>query len=172
MGVLITINNEYDNGVCSNHTILTGTTYNIDNATSMGVHTLPYTWDAGLFTGNLFVFIEHCDSHIDPPPSLLPRNQGGFQVQLLTIDCEQCPPIATPEPQDCNLQITVVEMFEPSTDCNLIASFTEFFESTTDCNLIVSFTEFFESTTDCDLTVDFTEFFEVDCSMEITVEEL
>ena len=123
MGVQITINNLYDNGVCDEYNILTGTTYNIDDATSIGIHSLPYTWDGGVYTGNLYVFVEHCDGHLNPPPSDDPKKQGGFQVRLLNIDCHQCPPISTPNPTpnptatiavDCDMVINVEEVFDPT----------------------------------------------------------
>ena len=151
MGVLITINNDYNNGVCGQHTIYTGTTYNIDNAVSVGTHTLPYSWDAGSYVGNLYVFIEHCDSHLDPPPSENPKKQGGFQVRLLTIDCEQCPPMTTPEPIDCNMSISIVEMY---IDCDLEATFQEYID--TDCDLEATFQEYID--TDCDMEVNFVEY--------------
>ena len=88
MGVLITIENLYENGVCDEYNIYSGTTYNINDAVSMGSHELPYEWDGGDFNGNLYVFVEHCDGHTSPPPNNTPIRQGGFQVKLITIDCE------------------------------------------------------------------------------------
>ena len=146
MGVLITITNLYDNGVCDQYNIYTGTTYNIDNANVLGTHSLPHTWDGGSYTGPLYVFVEHCDGHIDPPPSENPKKQGGFQVQLLNIDCEQCPPNPTPPPLDCNIGISVVEMF--ALDCTMTISVVE----QTDCDMIISVVEFNEPTPSPTLT--------------------
>ena len=153
MGILITIENLYDNGVCDEYKIYTGTTYNIDNANYLGNHTLPHTWDGGNYSGVLYVFVEHCDDHIDPPPSSQPKKQGGFQVQLLNIDCKQCPPNPTPRPIDCNLSYSFVEMF---TDCTMTASFIE--ELLTDCTMTASFIE--ELLTDCTMTASFSEVFD------------
>ena len=152
MGVLITITNQYDNGVCDQYNIYTGTTYNIDNSNLLGTHSLPHTWDGGSYTGPLYVFVEHCDGHIDPPPSDNPKKQGGFQVKLLNIDCEQCPPNPTPIPLDCGLDATFIEMF--TTDCNLDADFEEYFS--TDCDLVADFEEYFA--TDCDIDATFVEY--------------
>ena len=162
MGVLITITNQYDNGVCDQYNIYTGTTYNIDNSNLLGTHSLPHSWDGGTYTGPLYVFVEHCDGHIDPPPSDNPKKQGGFQVKLLNIDCEQCPPNPTPLPLDCGLDATFIEMF--TTDCNLDATFIELF--TTDCDLVADFEEYFA--TDCDLVVNFEEYFATDCDIDAT----
>ena len=152
MGVLITITNQYDNGVCDQYNIYTGTTYNIDNSNFLGTHSLPHSWDGGTYTGPLYVFVEHCDGHIDPPPSDNPKKQGGFQVKLLNIDCEQCPPNPTPLPLDCGLDATFIEMF--TTDCDLVADFEEYFA--TDCDLVVDFEEYFA--TDCDIDATFIEY--------------
>jgi hypothetical protein len=159
MGVLITITNLYDNGVCDQYNIYTGTTYNIDNANVLGTHSLPHTWDGGSYTGPLYVFVEHCDGHIDPPPSENPKKQGGFQVQLLNIDCEQCPPNPTPPPLDCNIGISVVEMF--TLDCTMTISVVE----QTDCDMTISVVE----QTDCDMTISVVE--QTDCDMIISVVE-
>jgi hypothetical protein len=151
MGILITIENLYDNGVCNEYNIYTGTTYNINNANSLGTHSLPYTWDGGNYTGVLYAFVEHCDDHLNPPPSSLPKKQGGFQVQLLNIDCEQCPPNPTPRPVDCNLSYSFVEMY---IDCTMSASFVE--EYALDCTMSASFIE--EIMTDCEMEIMLEEF--------------
>ena len=138
MGVLITIENLYENGVCDEYNIYSGTTYNINDAVSMGSHELPYEWDGGDFNGNLYVFVEHCDGHTPPPPNNTPIRQGGFQVKLITIDCEppcnanpiivsntptptplptstpQPTPVPTPTPIPCDLQITSTVTTDPT----------------------------------------------------------
>ena len=155
MGVQITINNLYDNGVCDEYNVLTGTTYNIGDATSMGIQSLPYTWDGGSYTGNLYVFVEHCDGHLNPPPSVDPKNQGGFQVRLLNIDCHQCPPNSTPIPTatpievDCNMGINVEEVFEPTATPQPTPGATPIPTATTievDCNMGINVEEVFEPT--------------------------
>jgi hypothetical protein len=157
MGVQITINNLYDNGVCDEYNILTGTTYNIDDATSIGIHSLPYTWDGGVYTGNLYVFVEHCDGHLNPPPSDDPKKQGGFQVRLLNIDCHQCPPISTPNPTpnptatiavDCDMVINVEEVFDPTPLPTPLPSATPDPTATiaVDCDMVINVEEVFDPT--------------------------
>lgn len=127
MGNLVTVKNNYNNGVCSGFTIYTGTTYNghpftiPPSANSIGFHTLPYTFDVGNYTGPLYIFLEHCDNHISPPPNENPKKQGGFQVELIDIDCEFCPPNS--DAINCTMVVSFVE--ETSTDCNFSVSFVE-----------------------------------------------
>jgi hypothetical protein len=127
MGNLVTVKNNYNNGVCSGFTIYTGTTYNghpftiPPSANSIGFHTLPYTFDVGNYTGPLYIFLEHCDNHISPPPNENPKKQGGFQVELIDIDCEFCPPNS--DAINCTMVVSFVE--ETLTDCNFSVSFVE-----------------------------------------------
>ena len=127
MGNLVTVKNNYDNGVCSGFTIYTGTTYNghpftiPPSANSIGFHTLPHTFDIGFYSGPLYVFLEHCDNHISPPPNEDPKKQGGFQVVLIDVDCEVCPPNS--DAINCTMVVSFVE--ETSTDCNFSVSFVE-----------------------------------------------
>ena len=84
---LVTVNNLYENGVCDEFTIYTGTTYNGDpyiipvSAQSIGSHSLPHTFDVGGYEGPLYIFLVHCDFYVTPPPSETPKRQGGFQVK-------------------------------------------------------------------------------------------
>ena len=132
---LITVNNLYENGVCDEFTIYTGTTYNGDpyiipvSAQSIGSHSLPHTFDVGGYEGPLYIFLVHCDFYVTPPPSETPKRQGGFQVKLINIDCENCPP------------------FTPSTNCDLTVDFVEYTPSPTptsteNCNFTVNFVEY------------------------------
>jgi len=127
MGNLVTVKNNYDNGVCSGFTIYTGTTYNghpftiPPSANSIGFHTLPHTFDIGFYSGPLYVFLEHCDNHISPPPNEDPKKQGGFQVVLIDVDCEVCPPNS--DSINCTMVVSFVE--ETSTDCNFTVTFDE-----------------------------------------------
>jgi hypothetical protein len=127
MGNLVTVKNNYDNGVCSGFTIYTGTTYNghpftiPPSANSIGFHTLPHTFDIGFYSGPLYVFLEHCDNHISPPPNEDPKKQGGFQVVLIDVDCEVCPPNS--DAINCTMVVSFVE--ETLTDCNFSVSFVE-----------------------------------------------
>ena len=125
---LVTVNNLYENGVCDEFTIYTGTTYNGDpyiipvSAQSIGSHSLPHTFDVGTYEGPLYIFLVHCDFYVTPPPSETPKRQGGFQVKLINIDCENCPPfspVATPSP-------TSTPNATPTTDCNFTVNFVEY----------------------------------------------
>ena len=125
---LATVNNLYENGVCDEFTIYTGTTYNGDpyiipvSAQSIGSHSLPHTFDVGGYEGPLYIFLVHCDFYVTPPPSETPKRQGGFQVKLINIDCENCPPfspVATPIP-------TPSPSPTPTTDCNFTVNFVEY----------------------------------------------
>lgn len=125
---LVTVNNLYENGVCDEFTIYTGTTYNGDpyiipvSAQSIGSHSLPHTFDVGGYEGPLYIFLVHCDFYVTPPPSETPKRQGGFQVKLINIDCENCPPfspVATPSP-------TSTPNATPTTDCNFTVNFVEY----------------------------------------------
>ncbi len=167
MGNLVTVVNNYDNGVCSGFTIYTGTTYNghsftiPPSANSIGFHTLPYTFDVGNYTGPLYIFLEHCDNHISPPPNEDPKKQGGFQVELIDIDCEFCPPDT--DALDCRMDVSFVE---DSVDCTMVVSFSEF-ESTptptpTDTPIptytpVPTQTPTPTPTADCNMTVTFEE---------------
>ena len=157
---LVTVNNLYENGVCDEFTIYTGTTYNGDpyiipvSAQSIGSHSLPHTFDVGTYEGPLYIFLVHCDFYVTPPPSETPKRQGGFQVKLINIDCENCPPfspVATPSP-------TSTPTATPTTNCNFTVNFVEYYEinltptpsptptpsATTNCNSAVNFVEYYE----------------------------
>ena len=180
---LVTVNNLYENGVCDEFTIYTGTTYNGDpyiiplSAQSIGSHTLPHTFDVGLYEGPLYVFLVHCDFYVTPPPSDTPKRQGGFQVKLINIECpDVCPPFSPTT--NCNSTVNFVEYYPPTTNCNFTVNFVEYYEinltptpsptptpsATTNCNSAVNFVEYYEvnltptptpsATTNCDFNVD------------------
>ena len=118
---LVTVNNLYENGVCDQFTIYTGTTYNGDpyiipnNAQTIGSHSLPHTFDVGLYEGPLYIFLVHCDFYTTPPPSETPKRQGGFQVKLINVECPtSCLPQPTPSPTaalDCVMVVSFIEGF-------------------------------------------------------------
>ena len=170
MGNIVTITNNYNNGVCNGFYIYTGTTFNGDpytipnNATliSNTLISLPHQMDMGSYTGPLYVFVEHCDNHTTPPPGLNPKKQGGFQVEFINIDCgNECPEIT-----DCRM----TAIFREISECGMGATFSEYIS--TDCDIQVSFVEYNTPlptatptpqptpTTDCDIDVSFSEFFE------------
>jgi hypothetical protein len=168
MANIVTITNNYDNGVCDGFRIYTGTTFNGDPYVIPNTATLispnlispPYDLNVGNYEGPLYVFLEHCDfPYVTPPPQSNPKKQGGFQVMYIFIECP-CPVIDT----DCRISVSFTEFFD--TDCRISVSFTEFIgptptpaptatpqptstpqpTPTTDCDIDVSFSEFFEST--------------------------
>ena len=144
MANIVTITNNYDNGVCGGFRIYTGTTFNGDpyvipnTATliSPNLISLPYDLNVGNYEGPLYVFLEHCDfPYVTPPPQSNPKKQGGFQVMYIFIECP-CPVIDT----DCRISVSFTEFIGP-TPTPLPTS-----TPTTDCDIDVSFSEFFEST--------------------------
>jgi hypothetical protein len=157
MSNLVTITNNYDNGVCDGFYIYTGTTYNGNPFTippsadliSNQLISLPYTFGVGSYTGPLYVFLEHCDSHVTPPPEDNPKKQGGFQVEFINIECPE-PCVA--DGFDCRMSAIFTEF----SDCDMDATFTPYVG--TDCDMDATFTPFID--TDCDIAVSFVEFIE------------
>lgn len=101
MANVVTITNNYNNGVCSGFYIYTGTTFNgtpyiIPDTASLlseDLITLPYDLNVGNYEGPLYIFLEHCDNRITPPN---PKKQGGFQVEFINIECISCEDLITP----------------------------------------------------------------------------
>jgi len=94
---------------CSEYYLYTGTTHVFDSATPIngGVlvsftndeYTLSLSVDSTI--DHVFLFVEHCDEHVDSVPSSTPKRQGGYQVLLLDLRCETCggtPSTPTPTP--------------------------------------------------------------------------
>jgi hypothetical protein len=109
MGLQITITNEYINGVCEDYRIYTGTTYNIADAVYLATDPLnpSFVFNSGDFNSvvgsdpkALYIFVEHCDGHLNPPPVHEPLLQGGFQVMLVEVPhcCDYPELTATPIP--------------------------------------------------------------------------
>lgn len=146
MGNIVTITNNYDNGVCNGFYIYTGTTFNGDpyvipnNATliSQSLITLPHSLDVGNYTGPLYIFLKHCDGYVTPPPNDNPKKQGGFEVGFINIDCDYCPVVSL----DCRMTATFSEMVV--VDCNINASFQEYFDN--DCDMDAWVEEYIEPT--------------------------
>jgi hypothetical protein len=94
---------------CSEYYLYTGTTHVFDSATPIngGVlvsftndeYTLSLSVDSTI--DHVFLFVEHCEEHVDSVPSSTPKRQGGYQVLLLDLRCETCggtPSTPTPTP--------------------------------------------------------------------------
>jgi hypothetical protein len=83
---------------CNGYYIYTGLTHNIDDANYInGVEMLipistGYTFFVSLMDNipQMFVFVEHCDGHINPVPSSVPKLQGGYQLALVDLRCSDC----------------------------------------------------------------------------------
>ena len=134
MGNIVTITNNYNNGVCNGFYVYTGTTFNGDphiippSATlisSQLITTFPYDLNVGDYEGPLYVFLEHCDNYITPPPNINPKRQGGFQVQYIFIECP-CPLVTI----DCRMTATFEEINVVTTDCDISATFEEIIQPT------------------------------------------
>ena len=92
---------------CSEYYLYTGTTHVFDSATPInGGDLVSFTNDEYTLSlsvddtiDHVFLFVEHCDEHIDSVPSSTPKRQGGYQVLLLDLRCETCGAIpSTPTP--------------------------------------------------------------------------
>ena len=105
MANVVTITNNYDNGVCDGFYIYTGTTFNGDpyiipdtaNLLSENLITLPHNLNVGDYEGPLYIFLKHCDNFVTPPPNSI-KKQGGFQVEFINIECFSCEDLITPTP--------------------------------------------------------------------------
>jgi len=94
----ITISNFSGNTPCEGYYIYTGLTHNIDDADYInGSATLipistGYTFNVNVLDTypQIFLFVEHCDGHINPIPGSTPKLQGGYQMALLDLRCDDC----------------------------------------------------------------------------------
>jgi hypothetical protein len=103
MANVVTITNNYDNGVCNEFYIYTGTTFNgdpyviLNDDNLLDVITLPHNLNVGNYEGPLYIFLKHCDDFVTPPPDST-KKQGGFQVEFINIECFSCEDLITPTP--------------------------------------------------------------------------
>lgn len=106
MANVVTITNDYDNGVCDGFYLYTGTTFSgnpyviPNNVGSIGfilTTEFPYDLNIGDYEGPLYVFLKHCDDYVTPPPNST-KKQGGFQVKFINIECASCEDLITPTP--------------------------------------------------------------------------
>jgi len=94
---------------CANFDIFSGTTHDINTATfvstvsasSISGYTVSLSVDS-TYT-YVYLFIEHCDNHINSVPTSTPKLQGGYQVVLVDLRCDDCisvytGPVATNTP--------------------------------------------------------------------------
>ena len=104
----VTISNFTGSTPCTSYDIYTGVTHVVDNATfvetvspsTISGHTVNLSVDSS-YT-HVYLFIEHCDGHINSVPNSTPKLQGGYQVTLVDLTCDDCvssgPVISTQTP--------------------------------------------------------------------------
>jgi hypothetical protein len=102
----ITVSNFNGTTPCQSYSVYTGTTHDIDDADYVEDVNVPvsgYTLSLDIdssYTG-VYLFIEHCDGHINSVPSSTPKLQGGYQLVFVDLRCDDCigeRPPATPTP--------------------------------------------------------------------------
>jgi len=99
----ITVSNFNGTTPCESYSVYTGTTHDIDDADYVEDVNVPvsgYTLSLDIdssYTG-VYLFIEHCDGHINSVPSSTPKLQGGYQVVLIDLTCSDCVSSITPIP--------------------------------------------------------------------------
>jgi len=92
----ISISNFTGSTPCNSYEIYTGITHDINLATnvdtvsssSISSYTLSLSVDSS-YT-HVYLFIEHCDGHVNSVPSSTPKLQGGYQVVLVDLRCDDC----------------------------------------------------------------------------------
>jgi hypothetical protein len=102
----ITVSNFNGTTPCQSYSVYTGTTHDIDDADYVEDVNVPvsgYTLSLDIdssYTG-VYLFIEHCDGHINSVPSSTPKLQGGYQLVFVDLRCDDCigeRPAGTPTP--------------------------------------------------------------------------
>ena len=107
----ITINNFTGQTPCNGYYVYTGLTTNINNAGFINeITTLIPIVNGYVFTiellssiSKIYLFIEHCDGHVNSVPSTTPKLQGGYQIVSVNLTCSDCygipstTPSATPQ---------------------------------------------------------------------------
>lgn len=94
----VTVSNLTGSTPCGGYFIYTGLTQNIDDAEYLnGVEALisistGYTFYVEVMDdiSQIFVFVEHCDGHINSIPESTPKLQGGYQMSLVDLRCNNC----------------------------------------------------------------------------------
>jgi hypothetical protein len=91
----ITVSNFNGTTPCQSYSVYTGTTHDIDDADYVEDVNVPvsgYTLSLDIdssYTG-VYLFIEHCDGHINSVPSSTPKLQGGYQLVFVDLRCNDC----------------------------------------------------------------------------------
>ena len=98
----VTISNFTGSTPCTSYDVYTGTTHDVNSATFVDTvssssilgHTITLNIDSS-YT-HVYLFIEHCDGHINSVPNATPKLQGGYQVTLVDLRCNDCVDSGTP----------------------------------------------------------------------------
>ena len=109
----ITINNFTGQTPCNGYYVYTGLTTNINNAGFINeITTLIPIVNGYVFTiellssiSKIYLFIEHCDGHVNSVPSTTPKLQGGYQIVSVNLTCSDCYGIPSTTPS-ATLQTT------------------------------------------------------------------
>jgi hypothetical protein len=116
----VTISSFTGSTPCTSYDIYTGVTHDIDNATfvetvsssSISGHTVDLDVDSS-YT-HVYLFIEHCDGHINSIPSSTPKLQGGYQVVLVDLRCNDCVVVEVTPTNTPTLTATAAETSTPT----------------------------------------------------------
>ena len=106
---------------CESYSVYTGTTHNIDDADYVEDVNVPvsgYTLSLSVDSSydNVYLFIEHCDGHINSVPTSTPKLQGGYQLVFVDLRCDDCISqiIPTPTPTTTSTNVTPTPTITPT----------------------------------------------------------
>ena len=102
----ITVPNFNGTTPCQSYSVYSGITHDIDDADYVEDVNVPvsgYTLSLNVDSSydNVYLFIEHCDGHINSVPTSTPKLQGGYQLVFVNLRCDDCIstyPFTTPTP--------------------------------------------------------------------------
>ena len=101
----ITVSNFNGITPCQSYSVYSGITHDIDDADYVEDVNVPvsgYTLSLNVDSSydNVYLFIEHCDGHINSVPTSTPKLQGGYQLVFVDLRCDDCisQTIPTPTP--------------------------------------------------------------------------
>ena len=117
----ITVSNFNGTTPCESYSVYTGTTHNIDDADYVEDVNVPvsgYTLSLSVDSSydNVYLFIEHCDGHINSVPTSTPKLQGGYQLVFVDLRCDDCisQTIPTPTPTTTSTNVTPTPTVTPT----------------------------------------------------------
>jgi hypothetical protein len=119
----ITVSNFNGTTPCESYSVYTGITHDIDDADYVEDVNVPvsgYTLSLNVDSSydNVYLFIEHCDGHINSVPTSTPKLQGGYQLVFVDLRCDDCISqiIPTPTPTGTNTPTVTPTPTTTSTD--------------------------------------------------------